>query len=717
MDKTKKKNIKRAVFLVFLAAVVVLLAVLPLLASTEEDDGPTASILSGTVTAGEIGNAIRGGGTLTAQDAVEVSIPSGVKLTEFLVSNGEYVNEGDAVAVADRVTVMSAIAQVQETLDYLDEQIEEARDAALSDTVTAQGGGRVKLVYAQAGDSVQDVMLEHGALAVLSLDGLMAVDISRKTDLAPGDSVLVTVEDTEVTGWVETNLDGVLTITVADEGYAVGTSVLVTTEDGHRIGAGTLYIHNAWNATAVSGTVSRVNVTEETSVSAGRTLFTLTDTEYTAEFELLCAQRQEYADVMLELFRLYQDLTVTASCDGAVSGVDESSACLLAEQGSGYVLSLLVNAPNGDDSREYHNYLATVAAVGTNGWAVAMDPNNLAVTDYKTLADMPLDTSGCTELMLYSGDAFVYELVEGEWQQIDAASVTAGDTVLFAVDVDGNCIWVVRIAREPQTGEEETVPDETVPSETPGEAVTPEEDPTQPSEEETGETETGSTDIPGGSSGSQGSSGGMTGGYSGSFGGGTTAEETVEMYSLDRSVILSVIAQETMTLSITVDEMDIGSLSLGMAAEVALDALRNETFSAWVSEIGTDGESSGGSSKFTVTLTLDRTESMLSGMNATVSIPLEGAEQGLVIPVEALTEVGSTTYVYTGYDEASGQLTAPVAVETGASDGVNVRILSGLGEGDTFWYAYYDTLDIESASAGTSTSGGFNIGNIFGRNR
>ena len=41
----------------------------------------------------------------------------------------------------------------------------------------------------------------------------------------------------------------------------------------------------------------------------------------------------------------------------------------------------------------------------------------------------------------------------------------------------------------------------------------------------------------------------------------------------------------------------------------------------------------------------------------------------------------------------------------GISDGKFVQILSGLREGDAFWYAYYDTLDISNDVAPENVMG------------
>ena len=123
MDKARKKNIKRIISLVCAVILVIVLAAMPLIArNNPEVDGPQASILTHTASISSIQTALIGGGILAEDDAVTVSVPAAVKLKEFLISNGDHVAEGDPIASVDRVTVMKAITQVQETLDYLSGQ-------------------------------------------------------------------------------------------------------------------------------------------------------------------------------------------------------------------------------------------------------------------------------------------------------------------------------------------------------------------------------------------------------------------------------------------------------------------------------------------------------------------------------------------------------------------------------------------------------------------
>ena len=178
------------------------------------------------------------------------------------------------------------------------------------------------------------------------------------------------------------------------------------------------------------------------------------------------------------------------------------------------------------------------------------------------------------------------------------------------------------------------------------------------------------------------------------MGGAATQEPVFELYALEMADIAAVTPQDTMILEIIIDELDIRQLHVGMTAQVKIDALGGEKYTATITEIGNTGTNNGGNSKYTVELTMDRSGNMLSGMNATATIVLSTAIDVLTIPADALVENGNQTVVYTGYDEENDILLSPVMVKVGCSDGETVEILEGLAAGQTYYYAYYDTLEI-----------------------
>ena len=836
MDKAKKKQAKKAITWALLAALVAGLAAMPLLAKEKaEADGPVASILSGTVETGSITTALHGGGTLSSEDVEDIQLPSGVKITEFLVKNGDFVAEGTPLAAVDSVSVMTAITEVTDTMEYLQEEIRNSTEEKVSSTVSATAGGRVKQVFAKQGDSVQDIMLEHGALAVLSLDGLMAVKLEKRMELPTGSSVTVTFEDdTEAEGRVESNLDGTIVVTVEDDNYVIGQKVFVTTDDGKRVGSGELYVHNAWSATAFSGTVQTVWAKEESKVSSGASLFTLTDTDFKAQLEYMSSLHREYEELLQDLFRMYNSGTIDAPCDGRISGVDEDSVHLLAAEEEDYALALL-------DNREETGWtLMLLSAVTYEEGACGSEtcplkgehtvedcprnvcdhsldcPANPDKHDSSCIfscdhAETPEKCDGtgnhykdCIKSCIHAKDTETCPATKHHYltcvescvpsdgttlcpatgnhkkeciQSCTHADVADGcsatthhytDCILACKACDSgnqtcpaskhhaNCYYygmtyTATAAKLFSVGNELVVyPDlaekvYTVEKSGSGWSVIGEQVNTQTltgkpvsipvANPETFKGKEGSillivtgkkgdetiyigpvmyaaaTNPPSSGTPNMGSMGdlssmlgglgGMTGmgGLSGFGNADFTAQVPVEenqLFPLEGSTLMTVSPESTVALTITLDEQDIAKVSVGQKASVKVLALSGETFEAEVVEVAGHGTNSGGSSKFTAKLRLAKTADMLDGMSATAALHLQSKDDIPLIPVAALIQQGTRTMVCTGLDKETGEPANPVPVTLGISDGSHVEILEGLKTGDSYYYSYYDTLELDT---------------------
>lgn len=651
----KKTKIRTVLFWLVLVAIAALLALLPRLARSGAESNANAKVLSARAETGDIAVTLAGGGTLTAEDAVEVIAPMGVEITEFLVITGDYVQEGAPIAAVDKASVMSAVLEVQDSIAEITDQLNRADSEKNTAALTAQAGGRVKAVYAQSGDSVKEVMLAHGALAVISLDGKMALDFPSAFPLAVGQSVTVTASDgTAYIGRVESMLEGNVTVTITDDGPIVGDTASVTNAGGAILGRGTLYVHSAWNVVAASGTVSYVNIHEGRQIYSGTTLMSLKDMDHTAEYEKLAAQRRDYEEKLWELFILYQDGVIKAPCKGYVSGVDKNLVSQLAATGGSHIV-LLANAPDGGADGAF-NRVGMVTAVNSDGTlTVKMQLADTYVEDYTDLSGISTGSDTMTlEGKCVPGAAYAW--TGEEWV---ASGINAGDVFVFAYDALGNLLWMVYAGHN----EVPCVPTPQ-PSADPG-------------------------TLPGAVTSIPGRSGGSGGGFSvrGSYAGAAQADES-RLYDLDDTIICAVTPADTMTVSITVDELDILQYTIGMEAEITVDALPGQSFVGTVTQIGAIGSNSGGSSKYTVELTLDAAPNMLSGMNASVVICKETVS-ALLLPAAALHDSGSKSYVYTAYDEKNDRLLGQAEVETGLSDGENVVILSGLTEGQIVWYSYF----------------------------
>jgi macrolide-specific efflux system membrane fusion protein len=163
-------------------------------------------------------------------------------------------------------------------------------------------------------------------------------------------------------------------------------------------------------------------------------------------------------------------------------------------------------------------------------------------------------------------------------------------------------------------------------------------------------------------------------------------------------IVLAQVHRFTMSLSLT--ESDIGSVKVGQAATVTVNAADGQEFSAHVSSIGvlasssSASASSGSSSSavsYPVTLTLDQTGSRLKpGMSASADI-ITQQQSGISVPTQAIQ--GSTVTVVRG-----GKQT-PVAVQTGIAGGSNTIITSGVKAGEQV------VVTSVSAAAGAAANG------------
>ena len=634
----RKKGIRRFIPWIVLALVALVLGMLPQLAR-KATAGTEASVLTARAETGEIENTLAGGGTLTAENPVEVTVPSSIEITEFLVKNGDRVEEGQALARVDRVTLLGAISDVQKSLEDVAFQMLTNANTYSVAKLTAQVNGRVKAVYAGIGDDVRQVTVDRGAVAVVSVDGLMVSEIRTDRPVEAGTRVNVRLPDgTEVPGRVETAMEHMIRVTLSDDGPCIGDPVTVYAIDGTEIGSGLLAVHNPWTLLATDGIVNHVYVKENQQIWVGNGIVEVEKLTGNAEYQALAAKHRQYEELMQELFALYEDDTVKAPNAGFVSDIDENKIKNTASQDKEYTIKLLAGGTYDIPGLEDYWGIALVTAINPDG----------SVTGRVVTREEALD-------QLNTGMTLT-EILEG------------AEEVTFSMADEAIGMGIILLDSPP----------------TPVEPVTT---PAMP--------DFSGLDI-----------GSLMSGFSfnisipsSMMSGTQTEEEDDGLYDLEEQTILSIIPDDSMTVRIRVDELDVLQYELGMSADVTVDALPDRSFTAHVTEIGAMGENSGGNSKYDVELRLDRAPDMLDGMNASVVVH-RGSRSALLIPSAAVHDRGSKSYVYTALDNKSGKPAGEVQVETGISDGENVEILSGLSEGQTVFYEYYLPQEEESVPFG-----------------
>lgn len=674
-----------------------------------------SKVLSAVPEENTISTVLSGGGTLSPQEGTAQSLPQALELETYYVKNGQTVSEGDPIAQVDLVAVKAAISELQEVIDALDAAIASESSKTNDSFIRSGTAGRVKKIYAREGTAAADTVYESGALLLLSLDGLMAVDLEARAEV--GQRVTVTLSDgTALEGTVESVSDGTATVTLSDETAPLDDSVTVTTEDGETMGTGSLYIHSRLRVAGAYGTVSKISVKENQQVSAGSALLTLKDTGHTAEYARLLNRRTELEDQMESLVKLSKDGILHADCSGIVSGVDTeisyTDPAVLTQTRSqaspgytalGGIRTENTDAPqaqpsgedqsqnpdenqnpgtgsgqnpgegedpqpgtggSGTDETETATYIlgqvtdASRLSEGVLTYAVqkTIRAEELATQSFADMLDPTVPVQ--TQELTYTKQTVLLS-TGGAWIESGFEQISEGDAILI-----GAGIIVYQ-----KTG-----------TSVPG--GMPSIDPSQ---------------FPGISSGIAGAGSALSGmaSMAGGMSGYGTAVKTAayDSYDTTKKDAAVITADEEMTVQIQVDELDIRTLETGMEATVTLDALPGSSFTGAITSINPYGENSGGNTKYTVTVTLPRDEKMLSGMNASVKITTSVSGTVPTVPAAAVVFDAGKSWLYTGYNEKTDTLTDPVEIQTGLSDGSLVELLSGLPEGSSFYYRYADSIE------------------------
>ena len=163
-------------------------------------------------------------------------------------------------------------------------------------------------------------------------------------------------------------------------------------------------------------------------------------------------------------------------------------------------------------------------------------------------------------------------------------------------------------------------------------------------------------------------------------------DETADYSAEETFTVVSMSPDREMEVSISVDETNILALEVGQTANLTVSSIGDDTYRGTVTEISKTATISSGVTRYSAVITLEKAEEMLPGMTARVTVNIRGVENAMIIPVDALHQTSTSSFVYTSYDEQTGTFGDLVEVEAGLSNSDYVEILSGLNEGDTVYY-------------------------------
>ena len=326
------RGVKKLVKTVVILAVLVVAGLFGLKAyitSQAKANADTTSYSRATVRSGAMSETVYGTGTTSAKNQPNVLAQADGTLTDLRVAVGDSVQEGDILAVITNEDIDDTITDAEFALWELDQTIQDTSAGSSVLSVKAPIAGRVMAIYAGAGDDALAVFRREGALAIISTDGRMRVeidDVPKAAGLSLGDTVQLKGATVDVSGTVtDLTLQGThATITVNSDTLPMGETVAVTTMAGQSVGTGALEVNKPMAVSAYGGTIKSVSVKVGQKVERKDTLFKLEDSPLTLTLENLRLQREAAAKELEDAKAQRENLIVVAPCDGIIATLEVS---------------------------------------------------------------------------------------------------------------------------------------------------------------------------------------------------------------------------------------------------------------------------------------------------------------------------------------------------------------------------------------------------------
>ncbi len=338
--RSAKKWIKRLILLLILVAVA-LFGAKAYIKSQAADAQSEETYDQAQVVRGAMDDTVYGTGTTSARNQPNILAEADGTLTELRVSVGDAVKKGDILAVITNDEIDDTITDLEFALWDLDAQITDTRAGSKISSIEAPVAGRVMAIYAKAGDDALAVFRREGALAIISTDERLKVELVSEAGplgLALDEKVSVVGDHIYAEGTVvELTRQGThASITMMEENLPVnedfdgdgradmilGTVCEVRNADGKIIGTGELQANKPMAVSAFGGTIRYIDALVGETVERGERLFRLNDSPLTLTIEELRLQREASAKELRDAIEQRENLIILAPCDGTVASLE-----------------------------------------------------------------------------------------------------------------------------------------------------------------------------------------------------------------------------------------------------------------------------------------------------------------------------------------------------------------------------------------------------------
>ena len=316
----------------------------------------TTRFVMATANKGSISTSISGSGTVSSSGEYALTSSNAGTVDTLNVKQGDTVTAGEIIAHITATSDQQSLTQKQNALTTANNNLAQAeQNLTNGSTIKAPVAGRVKEISASAGDDLS-VTKAAGNLMVISADGKM--DLSVSASLPLGATVSVNTSDSAgaavtVSGTVTAGGSGSAgssgqgsngsysqtTIQINEDDLPVGANATVS-YNGQTYAAGKLSLDSSVAiSNPGSGTISKVNVSENQVVAKGAALVTLNSASLQSAVDsaktAVTNAQNDVANAQSQLDKA----TITSPVNGVVATVSTAAGSTV--QSGGAIVTIL----------------------------------------------------------------------------------------------------------------------------------------------------------------------------------------------------------------------------------------------------------------------------------------------------------------------------------------------------------------------------------------
>ncbi len=349
-----------------------------------------------TATKGDISLTVSGSGNLASAKTLSVNADSHLDISEVLVSEGDVLEAGQAIATLDNTAMQDYAKGLKSQIDSLHTQIDTTNSVMTRLSIKSPVDGWVKNVVLDEDDSIEDAMNKYGYVALVATEKREMINASGSS-LAEGDIVKVKCQRHTYTGKV-TNENGTLYVSIATTARKVGASASVYDKSGKQLFTGKIELAAYQPIESSYGTITDVKFSENEEIEAGETI-------YTAE---------QYSQTVTDLYNSLNDLeSELATVESLIS------AGQITSPSAGLADTIYMSA-----GQSYDDGAQLLTLDSTSDWIATVSIDELDINSVKT-----------GQAVSVTLDSIPDETFKGKVSRISGKGAASGGITTYDVDV------------------------------------------------------------------------------------------------------------------------------------------------------------------------------------------------------------------------------------------------------------------------------------------